>query len=240
MGTYTHNGVKVNTMTGRQIILPSPQGKIRWHIRNFTSDQDKTKTIQAIKKGFDLWERIFNPIMFEGTNDIKEAHIVIHFSSDSDRSNPPPRPFGENVLGFAYALGDVWLNDDFDWQEIMKGERTTGRTADLFTAFVHELGHSFNIGHSESNEALMYASYNGVDSALSPYEVEAVDFLYGNIRAMVYKKKWAEERKILEVEAGMSPKATPKIAGGSQFIILGILGIVYFLASKTNIVKNIA
>jgi hypothetical protein len=73
--------------------------------------------------------------------------------------------------------GDVQFNTAINWN--------INATYDLFTVAAHEMGHALGLNHSTTNTAVMYASYNGVKSALTSDDVAGVRAIYssGNPRA---------------------------------------------------------
>jgi hypothetical protein len=55
----------------------------------------------------------------------------------------------------------------------------TGGSYDIYTVALHELGHSFGIGDSTDPTTIMYNTYQGVSTGLTPKDVAAVQALYG-------------------------------------------------------------
>ncbi len=60
-----------------------------------------------------------------------------------------------------------------------------GSQYDLFTVMVHEFGHSLGLNHGTATTACMYATYNGVDSALNADDISGIKAIYsaGAVRA---------------------------------------------------------
>jgi hypothetical protein len=92
--------------------------------------------------------------------------------------------FGGSTLGWAYQpppvnnfpiAGDIFLNT---------GQRfSIGSTYDLFTVAAHEIGHALGMDHSTATSAaIMYATYNGVKSALNCDDIAGIQSIYGGAR----------------------------------------------------------
>ena len=69
------------------------------------------------------------------------------------------------------GAGDVELNTGFNFGP--------GQHFDLETVLIHELGHSLGLGESPQPSSVMYTYYEGVRQALSPYDIEGIQSLYG-------------------------------------------------------------
>src|SRR5262249_16447383 len=88
--------------------------------------------------------------------------------------------FGSSPLAWAYQpppaknfsiADDVFLNTSQRFN--------IGTTYDLFTVGTHEIGHALGLDHSTATSAaIMYATYNGVKSALSSDDVAGIESIY--------------------------------------------------------------
>lgn len=164
------------TIDGKSAIVPV-DGKIYWHIVNFTKDQEKYKTIFAIEQAFKEWQPYFYPIIFESTDELYKAHIKIHFTTNDQN---PPVQFRDEVLAYAFApyggslQGNVYFNDEYNWANMH-----TKTHHDLFKVAVHEIGHTFNIGHSKVPEDIMAPIYDPFNDVLITKDsINAVRYLY--------------------------------------------------------------
>ena len=100
-----------STLHGKKHVVPR-DGKIYWHIANFTDDTSKYKTILAFYRAFSILESHFGGIQFEGTSDASEAHLIIHFTHNNHPTIKQLTPFDEGVLAHAYFhSGCIFFND---------------------------------------------------------------------------------------------------------------------------------
>jgi hypothetical protein len=88
--------------------------------------------------------------------------------------------FGNSTLAMAYQpppgnnysiAGDIVFNTGKTWAE--------GRTYDLFTVALHEMGHALGLDESSSTSAAMYGSYTGVKNGLSSDDIAGIQAIYG-------------------------------------------------------------
>ena len=165
-------------------------GKIYWHIVNFTKDQEKEKTIKAFEDSFNLWQPHFAPIFFESTSDPRIAAIKINFKNNGDRGLP--EKFGRGVLAYAFfpsrkSLGvhsDMFFNDGYVW-----AERHSANAINLRSVMTHELGHAFGLDHSTIPKDIMFATYQGNDSiSISKDTLDGIEKLYGSIKSKISAK----------------------------------------------------
>jgi hypothetical protein len=91
---------------------------------------------------------------------------------------------GSSSLGVAYfppdgnnysIAGDFALNT-------AKAFNINGTDYDLFTVAVHEIGHALGLDHSSLTTAVMYSTYNGVDTSLKSDDIAGIQSIYGGAR----------------------------------------------------------
>ena len=84
-----------------------------------------------------------------------------------------------NVAGWAYfpegspIAGDVTLNLVHDW--------TPSKGLDVFSVALHELGHSFGLGHSSEPDSVMGGTYRGPVAGLGVSDVAAAKVVYDSV-----------------------------------------------------------
>ena len=89
----------------------------------------------------------------------------------SDVSIGPNDLLDENNDGFDdFAMCEIYFNDYFTWG--------IGTDYDIETVFLHELGHSIGLGHSNSLNSIMDPYYSGVSRTLSVDYIAGVSALY--------------------------------------------------------------
>lgn len=134
--------------------LEPRDGKIYWHIQDFTEDQTKTATLLAFQRAFMKWEEKLQPIEFVPTNDPEQAkgHIIIIFAEDYEK-------YGRKKGSLAFAkypgFGDTIIFDDRRvWGDMWKvGQYDLANTA------MHEIGHRLGMRHTKDRLDIMHSPF---------------------------------------------------------------------------------
>ncbi len=95
--------------------------------------------------------------------DIRVAGYAFPTTTIAQTYGPPPNG--------STAAGDVKLNTTYNYGP-------TGQW-DFETVLIHELGHSVGLGESPQPDSVMYSYYSGVRHALTGYDVEGIQSIYG-------------------------------------------------------------
>jgi len=164
-------------------IQPTDDGRILWHILNYTPDEDNSKIYSAFEQAMTIWQPAFpSTITLDSTSDPNEAHIKLYFVSEShpEYGDVFDGEDGTLALGFAPVddeplKGYILMDDGENW-----GDMHTPNTKDLLTVFLHELGHTFNLGHeSRVRDAIMYPSYSGEKRQIHQDDIDGIQSIYG-------------------------------------------------------------
>ena len=111
--------------------------------------------IKAMKRAFDEWSKASN-LRFQEVE--RKPDIKLKFVR---RYHGDGIPFDGENLAIAHAFypaggGDIHFDNSEAW-----GVDESGRFGyDVFQVTVHELGHSFGLGHTSKKNAVMYPFYN--------------------------------------------------------------------------------
>lgn len=177
--------------------FPKPADKIyRYFIVNESTD--KIDTIAAVKSAINVWQKGFDKLgigfTIEKTMNQAEAHIIISFgkkehlnhSVDSQRHCPFHFDGANGVLAHAWPLnatkpfaGQLHIDEHEDWTK-----------TNLQTVLIHELGHVFNLDHSDIKNSIMYASYTGPKTELTEDDLNGLAEVFKPLGAPVKKPKF--------------------------------------------------
>jgi hypothetical protein len=152
----------------------------RWMLVNENKNISRNLTLlsrYAIHNALIEWQTALN-ITFSETSNIHDALIRVSFEYRNHNDNFPFDGKG-NILAHAYypstnKEGLIHLDIEEDW------------TYDsLYCVILHELGHTFGLGHSSVKNAVMYAWYTSNNKKkLDDDDKHAISSLYG------LKSKW--------------------------------------------------
>lgn len=180
-----------NLLKQGEMKLPKNGNVYYWHIANTSSKIAIEDVIEAIRHAFDIWQAAMDNIPpigryihIQSTSEIEKADIVLsfgdleHFIHNVDGTEHCPFPFDkqEGTLAHAWSLmtthpfgGQVHLDDDEDWSHMH-----TAHDKHLLTVLIHELGHVFNLDHTDIKAAIMYPQYTGIKTELHQDDLEGL------------------------------------------------------------------
>jgi len=204
---------------------------IYWHLEgNITEDFEEVKVVEAFRMAFSILQPYFSPIQFKSTSDIKKANLIIHFAVNGD--NDLPRQFPKHVLAYAFSpsnnVSNLWFDDSKEWADMHMPTVTEDgeRTYNLTAVTVHEVLHSLGFRHSDAQAwpgDILNPTYQaGGRIEFSQDTVNAINFLYGDLKEEIKKKK--EEEKVDEPnQPSEGGEEEPPVTGEDK-------GCVIFLA----------
>lgn len=183
-------------------VFPIPKnGKYTyfWHIANKSTKINTEKTIEAIRLAMDIWQKAIDNvppigqfIKIESTSDINKADIIFSFGEDThnihthkgEQTCPFPFDNTDGTLAHAWSLittfpfgGQVHMDDKEQWDEMH-----TDVKKHLLTVLVHELGHVWNLAHSDIPESIMYPTYNGIKTELHEDDLAGLEKVISPIK----------------------------------------------------------
>ncbi|XP_004604864.2 macrophage metalloelastase [Sorex araneus] len=163
-----------STMPGRPVWK---KRVISYRINNYTPDMSREDVDYAIQRAFHVWSEV-TPLRFRKINyGVADIMIFFAFRAHGD-FDPFDGPGG--VIAHAFGPGpniggDAHFDEDETWTKSSRG-------TNLFLVAVHEIGHSLGLGHSKDTRAIMFPTYNYVDTKtfrLSADDIRGIQYLYG-------------------------------------------------------------
>ncbi len=137
-------------------------GRINFRVANATNDVAKKIQNVVMNNIFSERQKVFptNKIFFTRVNNPKSAQVKIFFTHNWDLLVPPPVPFKDNSLAYAFPpynwpySGHIYVNDAHDFW--LNYEESMYNLRKVMT---HECGHVLNLGHSDNPDDIMYRQY---------------------------------------------------------------------------------
>ncbi|XP_013788866.1 matrix metalloproteinase-2-like [Limulus polyphemus] len=145
---------------------------ITYKIHNWPPQLGYNQVAQVLKTAFNTWSEPASPLRFEEVRN-GEADIEITFAS-ADHGDGYPFDGQGRVLAHAFFPydfdslgGDIHFDTDEYWIDGSRGKQNYG--IDLFSAAVHEIGHSLGLGHSAVEKSVMFPYYQRHKPGFSLY-----------------------------------------------------------------------
>lgn len=150
---------------------------VTYRITNYTPDLSQSDVDATIAKALKLYSDVI-PLDFKQINS-GTADIMIMFKN-RDHGDFAPFDGESGVLAHAFSPGDghggdTHFDEDENWT-------LTSAGSNLFLVAAHEFGHAMGLAHSQVQTALMYPTYQYVNTAgykLPDDDRQGVQALYG-------------------------------------------------------------
>jgi hypothetical protein len=153
------------------------EAQLRVFIHNFPSGLTMENTRAEIERALSQWGAAAK-VNFLAADSGGEATIEILFAS---RNHGDAYPFDGTGKVLAHTFypappnaetlaGDMHLDADESWN--------IGKSVDVFSVVLHELGHALGLGHSDSPSAVMYPYYRQL-TKLASDDIKGIRDLYG-------------------------------------------------------------
>ncbi|XP_076373141.1 matrix metalloproteinase-24-like [Tachypleus tridentatus] len=156
---------KNNSSRAKRYVIGSEGWKkktITYKIHNWPPQLEYDQVVEVMKTAFNTWSEPASPLRFEEVRN-GDPDIEITFAS-VDHGDGYPFDGQGRVLAHAFFPydfgslgGDIHFDADEFWIDGSKGEHHDG--IDLFSAAVHEIGHSLGLGHSAVENSVMFPYY---------------------------------------------------------------------------------
>ena len=161
------------------------QNLLQYKFLNATPDISDHRQREIIREAFSRWSQICG-LRFEEAEDLMEPELSIGFHRGSHGDGYPFDDSGGadgNTLAHAFFPppdGGEWAGslhfDEFEtWKDQPGGEGTR-----LYNVALHEIGHLLGLGHSQDQNAIMYAYYAEDRNDLQADDIAGVQSLYGS------------------------------------------------------------
>ena len=206
MKRCTHLSESSYRTLGWPKLKPSAEGLIFWHIVNFTEHMPKEKTVQAFEDAFSIWQIAFDEIKpegrvieFQSTSDFDKADIKIYFvkpgrskqvikcADGNTRTVKIPSKLdgAGGVLAYVpYGSHEMFFDEGEKWAEMTNMRHGEIRLIDVA---LHEMGHLFDLGHSEAKNALMGAYFDGTTKVITQDDLDGVQVVWGSVKRALAK-----------------------------------------------------
>ncbi|KAL7611127.1 hypothetical protein Lser_V15G14080 [Lactuca serriola] len=151
-----------------------PRGKK--HLTYAFGSRFPTRFMPPVDRAFRKWATATRYFTFSRARSYRSADLKISFARGSHGDgNPFDGPGG--VLAHAFAPTDGRLHYDADDRWAVGAVRNA---YDVETLALHEIGHLLGLGHSQFQNAIMWATFrSGVTKGLSSDDVRGLRALYG-------------------------------------------------------------
>lgn len=195
---------------GWKKVEPSAEGVIYWHIVNFTKDQPEYKTLHAFTRAFEIWQEAFDRvppvgryITLKPTSDFHKAQVKLFFMEPQKKTQTYTISDGsthtlQNDWPFNGPQGvlahrppnkhEVHFDESEEWSDIHKFEKKGEEWilfVNLMAVVLHELGHIWDIGHSDVNSALMAPIYDGKRTMITPDDFNALSHTWAPVKKKI-------------------------------------------------------
>ncbi|XP_071849851.1 macrophage metalloelastase-like [Apostichopus japonicus] len=149
---------------------------LTYHFKQFTSDMSTLEQKAIFQRAVQTWTSVADIDLLETSSDDGDFDVLFAVGDHGDYN-----AFDGMGGTLAHAFyPDARLGGDIHFDDSEKFISTGSTGIPLYFVALHELGHSFGIGHSKNQDAIMLPTYRILDEdKLHLDDVAAIQNLYG-------------------------------------------------------------
>jgi hypothetical protein len=158
------------------------KSNLTYAVENASVSLSLTQVREVMRQALELWAEV-TLLTFTEVTPSQSADLRVRFAV-GDHGDFSSFDGVGRVLAHAFfpppngglLAGDAHFDDEERWEVILP---SPAGTIDLVTVAAHEFGHALGLAHSQTQDALMFPTYNGPRRFLSPDDIAGIRAIYG-------------------------------------------------------------